>query len=240
MNDKQLGVDPSIQQLNGERYVEITRNGEIERLILTQLIKKQAVIVGRATTCWKAYREVDTSKESLIVKDSWQYEERPREGELIKEATDKGVQNIARYYHHETVQVDGKKDDTFENVRRGLMKVYGRTTFRQKSFIGPELPSSESLGRAVAGRAPSGSLLRKRSSSLAQMAHSPNKRSCSSRRSRDPATPAHNRIRRRVITLDAGKTIQKARSLKAVLNGLIGAINGRQRMLSTENLANVL
>jgi len=226
MNDKQLGVDPSIQQLDGKPYVEITRNGEIERLILTQLIKRQAVIAGRATTCWKAYRDGDESKESLIVKDSWQYEERPEEGELIKEATDKGVQNIARYYYHETVQVDGKNDDTIENVRRGLMKTCGRTTFRQKSFIGPELRSSESLGRAMVGRAPSGRLSRKRPSSSAQMAQSPNKRFCSSCRSRDPATPAHNRIRRRVVTLDAGKTIQKARSLKVVLNGMIGAING--------------
>ena len=240
MNDKQLGLDPTIQQSDGKRYMEVTRNGEIERLILTQLIKKQAVIAGRATTCWKAYRDGDESRESLNVKDSWQYEERPEEGGLIKEATDKGVRNIARYYHHETVQIDGKNDDTIENVRRALMKICGRTTFKQKSFIGPELPSSESLGRAVVGRAPSGSLSRKRSSSSAQMARSPNKRSCSSRRSRDPATPAHNRIRRRVITLDTGKTIQKARSLKAVLNGLIGAINGRQRILSTKNLANVL
>lgn len=51
--------------------MEVTRNGEIERLILTQLIKKQAVIAGRATTCWKAYCDGDESRESLNVKDSW-------------------------------------------------------------------------------------------------------------------------------------------------------------------------
>ena len=226
MNDMQLGLDPTIRQSDGKCYVEITRNDQIERLILTQLIKKQAVIAGRATTCWKAYRDGDKSKESLIVKDSWQYEERPEEGELIKEATDKGVRNIARYYHHETVQVGGKNDDTIENVRRGLMKTCGRTTFRQRSFVESEVPTSESLGRAVAGRTQSPSLSRKRSSSLAQMTPPPNKRSCSSRRSRDPATPTHNRNRRRVITRDAGKTIQEATSLVAVLNGLVGAING--------------
>ncbi len=60
----------------------------MERLVLTKLIKKQAVIIGRATSGWKAYREGDESKEPLIVKDSWQYEERPEEGELVKEATD--------------------------------------------------------------------------------------------------------------------------------------------------------
>jgi len=239
MNDEQLGLDPTIQQSDGKRYMEITRNDKIERLILTEDIQKQAVVVGRATTCWKAYRDGDESKEPLIVKDSWQYEERPEEGELIKEATDKGVRNIARYYHHETVQVGGKNDDTIKNVRRGFMKTCGRTTFRQKSFTGAESSASEALGRAVAGQAQSRSLSRKRSLSSAQMAPS-NKRSCSSRRSRDPAMPTHNRIRRRVITRDAGKTIQKANSLKAVLNGLIGAINGRCSILSTENLANRL
>ena len=95
--------------------MEVTRNGEIERFVLTNLIKKQAMNDGRAATCWKAYRDGDESN-TLIVKDSWQYEERPEEGELIKEATDKGVRNTARYFRHETVQVDGKIDAVFENV----------------------------------------------------------------------------------------------------------------------------
>lgn len=78
----------------------------------------------------------------------------------------------------------------------------------------------------MAGQAQSRSLSRKQLSSSAQMAPPPNKRSCSSRRLRDPVTPTHNRSRRRVITRDAGKTIQIATSLVAVLNGFIGAING--------------
>jgi hypothetical protein len=217
MNDVQLGLDPTIRQSDSKCYVEITRNDQIERLILTRLIKKQAMIAGRATTCWKAYRDGDKSKESLIIKDSWQYEERSEEGELIKKATDKGVQNIARYYHHETVQIDGKNDDIIENVRRGLMKTCGRNSFRQRLFVDSEVSTSESLGS---------SLSRKRSSSLVQITLSPNKRSRSSRRSRDSATSIHNRIRRRVITRDAGKTIQEATSLVAVLNGLVGAISG--------------
>ena len=145
MNDEHLGLDPTIQQLDGKRYVNITREGQVERLILTKLIKKQAMIVGRATTCWVAYRDGDKSKEPLIVKDSWQYEEQTEEGKLLQEATQKGVRNVARYYHHETVQIDGKDDDVFENVRRGLMKSCGRTLFRQKPFIEPELPSLEPL-----------------------------------------------------------------------------------------------
>ncbi len=101
MNDKQLGLDLMIQQIDGQRYVEITRDDQIERLILTEEIRKHAVVAGRATACWRAYCDKDQSKGPLVVKNSWQYEERPEEGELIKEATDKGVKNIARYYHHD-------------------------------------------------------------------------------------------------------------------------------------------
>jgi len=237
INNTQLGLDPTIQQSNGNCYVEIFRNDQKERLVLTKLIKKQAVIVGRATSCWKAYRDGDESKEPLIVKDSWQYEERPEEGELIKEATDKGVRNIARYYHHETVQVGGENDDTIKNVRRGFMKACGRTTFRQRSFIGAESSASEAWGRAVAGQAQSRSLSRKRSSSSAQMAPPPNKRSCSSRRSRDPVTPTHNRVHRRVITRDFGKPIYEASSPVALINGFIGAIHGKCIGISIKNIS---
>jgi Fungal protein kinase len=67
-------------------------------------------IAGRATTCWKAHREGDPQT-PLVVKDSWQYRERDEEGKLLCEATGKGVVNVARYYHHETVQVRGTDDD---------------------------------------------------------------------------------------------------------------------------------
>ena len=137
MTDEQLGLDPTIQGPERERYVEITRDGQVERLILTKSIKKQAAIVARGTTCWRAYRDTDKTKKPLIVKDSWQYEERPEEGLLIEEATNGGVENIARYYHHETVRVNGEIDDTLGNVRRGMMEACGRTSFRQKAVKKP-------------------------------------------------------------------------------------------------------
>lgn len=37
-------------------------------------------MVGRATTCWRAYREGDELQKPLVVKDSWQYPEREEEG----------------------------------------------------------------------------------------------------------------------------------------------------------------
>jgi hypothetical protein len=39
------------------------------------------------------------------MKDSWQYPERSKEGELLRESTKKDVVNVARYYHHRTVRV---------------------------------------------------------------------------------------------------------------------------------------
>ena len=51
MTDEQLGLDSTIQGPEGKRYVEIIRDSQVERLVLTKLIKKQAAIVSRAMTC---------------------------------------------------------------------------------------------------------------------------------------------------------------------------------------------
>ena len=161
MTDEQFGLDPTIQGPEGKRYVEIARDGQVERLILTAKIKKQAAIVSRATTCWRAYCDTDKTKKTLIIKDSWQYEERPEEGLLIEEATNRGVENITRYYHHETVRVDREIDDTLGNVRRGLMEECGRTTFRNKAFKEPDAPTSNSQGTAVTCQMRPPPLLRK-------------------------------------------------------------------------------
>ena len=234
MTDEQLGLDPTVQGPEGKRYVEITRGGQVERLILTKSIKKQAAIVARGTTCWKAYRDTDKTKKPLIVKDSWQYEERPEKGLLIEEATNRGVENIARYYHHETVRVHGEIDDTLGNVRRGLMKDCGRTTFRQRSFKTPGVTASESQGTVVAGQIQPPSLLRKRSSSSAQLEpQSSTKRFRSSFQSQEPEKSLHNRIHRRIVTRDAGKHIYEATSLGGIINGFLGAIHGEYVRISS-------
>ena len=150
MDDKLLGRDPTIQQSNGKCYIEVTRDDQIERLFLTEEIRKQVAIAGRAITCWRAYCDGDNSKEPLVVKGSWQYGERPEAGELIKEATSQGVRNIARYYHHETVQIDDIIDDIIGNVRGGSMQTCGRTTFRPKSFKKLGAQTSESLDNTIA------------------------------------------------------------------------------------------
>ena len=225
MDNEQLGLDPTIGRLDGNEFIEIVRNRQSERLILTKVLRRQAVIVGRATTCWRAYREGDVTKQPLILKDSWEYVERPEEGKLIKEATETGVKHIARYYHHETVQIGGKDDDVLTNVRRDRMKTCGRTSFRQRQSDKPYVSDPDASGKILAGRLESQSSSRKRSSSSIKNP-SPTKRSRSSQQSKDEDVTLHNRIHRRVVTRDSGKPIENASSLVSLLNGLIGAING--------------
>lgn len=166
-----------------------------------------------------------------IQRSAWSLKIRGNIRKGLKEATDKGAQHIARYYHHEKVQFDGKDDDTIGNVRRGLMKTCGRTTFRQKSSNKLEAETSGSLEKTVASRSQSRrqsrSNSRNRSSDSAHMATPLTKRSCSSLRSMDLGKSFHNRVHRRVITRDPGRPIQKASSRLAVITGLIGAISGK-------------
>jgi hypothetical protein len=104
MNEDGLGFDPTIITSDGERYIEIERDGQTQRLIIDEVMKRAPCIAGRATTCWKAHRKEDPQT-PLVVKDSWQYTDRDEEGILVQEANEKGVVNVARYYHHETVRV---------------------------------------------------------------------------------------------------------------------------------------
>lgn len=119
MSEAECGFDPTIITKDGRRFIEIEQNGHVERVVLEKLMKRAPCIAGRATTCWKARCEDDPGI-PLVVKDSWQYTERDEEGNLLQEATENGVVNVARYYHHATVCIRGKIDDVRDNVRGGL------------------------------------------------------------------------------------------------------------------------
>ncbi|GLB10438.1 hypothetical protein AtubIFM57258_006846 [Aspergillus tubingensis] len=120
MSDEQYGFDPTIIITeDGRRFIEIKKGGQVQRLFLEGLIKRTTCIAGRATTCWKAYREDDPGI-PLVAKDSWQDTEHDEEGSLLQEATNAGVVNVARYYHHSTVCIRGKVDDVRYNIRSGL------------------------------------------------------------------------------------------------------------------------
>ena len=117
------------------------------------------------------------------------------------------------------------------------MKACGRTTFRQRSFKTPGASASESQGPAVAGQMQPPSLLRKRSSSSAQLEPQfSTKRSRSSFQIRDPEKPLHNRVHRRIVTRDAGKHVYEASSLRGIINGFLGAIHGEYVRISIHNI----
>ena len=65
-----------------------------------------------------------------MIKDSWEFKEWPKEGLLLKETTEAGVKNVARYYHYKTVHIGGKIDDVRHNMRKGLSNADGRNPFQ--------------------------------------------------------------------------------------------------------------
>lgn len=117
MNDERLGFDPTIKMSeNQDQYIEIQKNGVREKIILDHLIVHSQDLVGRGTACWKAHSE-NCPSQPLVVKDSWHWVENQEEGELLKLALDSGVDNVARYYHHETVEVE---DATMWKLMSGM------------------------------------------------------------------------------------------------------------------------
>ncbi|KAG0157856.1 Tyrosine-protein kinase, active site [Penicillium digitatum] len=225
MSEEDCGFDPTIITKDGQRTIEIEQHGQTERLVLERLMTRTPCIAGRATTCWKAHLEEDPGT-PLVVKDSWQYTERDEEGELLEEATKRGVVNVARYYHHATVRIRGKTDDVRDNVRGGL-------DIRTASNYRPERLSLSTGTSATAaprkGRS-SGRSGVKRSSSQTGASLPPSKRSCSASPTKAPSNPLPNRVHRRVVLRDYGIPIYKASTRSALLAALEGCIAGHQSL----------
>ncbi|KAJ5712432.1 hypothetical protein N7493_008900 [Penicillium malachiteum] len=225
MSEADCGFDPTIMTHSGKRMIEIEHNGRTERLVLEQLMKRAPCIAGRATTCWKAYNEVDPDT-PLVVKDSWQYTERDEEGELLQEATERGVLNVARHYHHETVYVYGKADDVQENLRGGL-DVRTASNYRPERLVVLTGRTESDLPRI--GRN-SGRSSTKRSSSEIGVFLPPGKRPCSASPTKAFSTALPNRIHRRIVVRDYGKPIYKASTHAALLAALDACITGHESL----------
>ncbi|KAL2187716.1 hypothetical protein L209DRAFT_708640 [Thermothelomyces heterothallicus CBS 203.75] len=224
MNEEQLGFDPTITMQDGRRLATIKRNGQTERLVIDKLVRRAPCIAGRATTCWVAHREGEPGIK-FVIKDSWQHTEREEEGDLLKEATDKGVVNVARYYHHETVFVRGEIDEIRSNVRYGLNIMEATNYQPGRSEVSPGIST---VGALREGRSSTASL--KRSSSQTGAALPPSKRSCSASPTKADSSALPNRVHRRVILRDYGKPIYEASSLSALLAALEGCINGHESL----------
>lgn len=224
MNEEMLGFDPTIITAGAQKYIEIERNGQSERLILGEVMKRAPCISGRATTCWKAHHK-DDPHTPLVIKDSWQYTDRDEEGDLIQEATEKGAINVARYYHHETVRVRHSDDEIRNNVRKGL-DVTKATNYRSGRAMLPSSTNALSISRK--GRSSSSGV--KRPSSETDAALPPSKRSCSASPTKPNPDALSNRIHRRVILRDYGKPIYKASSRATLLAALVGCIEGHESL----------
>lgn len=220
LNEEQLGFDPTIITAGGKRYIEIERDNHTERLVIDEVVKRVPCVAGRATTCWRAHREGDDSRTSLVIKDSWQFPEREEEGELLREATDKDVVNVARYYHHQTVCVGGQDDDIRGSVRRGLDITKARN-YRPES----SMPSPSTAGRHVSRMSRSSSVSGRKRSSSASAPLPPTKRTYSSSPIKGGRATA-TRVHRRVIIRDYGKPIHMASSKSSLLAALEGCITG--------------
>ncbi|KAJ5215349.1 uncharacterized protein N7498_001756 [Penicillium cinerascens] len=225
MSEEQCGFDPTIITRDGERFIEIERNGQTERLVLESLMSRAPCIAGRATTCWKAHREAEPGV-PLVVKDSWQYAERDEEGELLQEATERGVVNVARHFHHVTIRIRDQDDDVQGNVRAGL-------DIRTASNYRPERSApSTGTGTTDGPRKSRGSgrSSLKRSSSQTGAFLPPNKRPCSASPTKASINPLPNRVHWRIILRDYGKPIYKASTRTALLAALEGCITGHHSL----------
>jgi hypothetical protein len=151
----------------------------------------------------------------------------------LREATNKGVVNVARYYHHETVCVGGKDDDIRSNIRERL-DITKAANYQRESSMLP--PSTSAVGAPWKGRS-SSNTGRKRSSSRTNALLPPGKRSCSSSPTKAGSNAVPNRVYRRVIVRDYGKAIYKASSRAALLETVDGCIEGHESLYTKTTTA---
>ncbi|KAL8728302.1 MAG: hypothetical protein Q9181_005385, partial [Wetmoreana brouardii] len=233
MTDEQLGLDPTIQTIDGKQFLRVTRDYRSEQIFLVERLSHD-LLEGLLLEGW--------SKDTLVVKDSWEYEEKSEGGMLFKEATELGVKNVAGYYYHETVRVGHHTDDTLTHIRGGSM-TGSQNFFRQSRGLQKTDGSAlESQAIAAAGQTQHPQSSRKRSAYTAEMA----KRSWTEKYrtekyrtsvgSSKTSEPLHTRIHRRMITYYVGKAIYKASTLKDTINGFLGAIEGPKSLVE----ANIL
>ncbi|KAH7007843.1 LOW QUALITY PROTEIN: uncharacterized protein B0I36DRAFT_378718 [Microdochium trichocladiopsis] len=220
ISEEELSFDPTIITASNKRFIKIERDGSTKRLIINELMQRARYIASRATTCWKAHLKGHAQT-------PLQYPERDKEGELLREATGQGVVNVARYYHHETVQVHGTDDDIRSNVRGGL-DVTTATNYRpERSMPPPSIIASRASRR---GRSSSRATSKKRSSSQIGAPLPPSKRSCSASPTKAGGDALPNRVHRRVILRNYGKPIYKASSRSALLIAMEGCIEGHESL----------
>ncbi|KAG6096894.1 hypothetical protein E4U30_001166 [Claviceps sp. LM220 group G6] len=228
MSEEDLGFDCSI------KGPDLTVDGADGKKRQMDIAKpdgsKECILVGQQPAGKLTSKMIRSPETILVVKDSWQEVKRDEEGDMLLLATRRGVVNVARHYHHETVQIRGMNDDVRACVRRGLDRATASNSAQSDSESSRRAPS-ERLRKRGTSTNPSTSG-KEEDSGL-----HPRKRICSS----SPTGSAHkprielptelgNRVHRRVIVRDYGKAIYKASSRQALLACLEGCIKGHQSL----------
>ncbi|KAA1107311.1 hypothetical protein PGT21_009769 [Puccinia graminis f. sp. tritici] len=129
-----LGFDSSFIDIAGQAstatrespIIQIGTEPNRQELIIDRLIFRAHSICGRGTTCWQAHLSGD-ERTKFVVKDSWQPAHRTEEGVMLREVTEKNIPHMARYYHHEDVQVANQIVDIESHVRAGIIFRNGQT-----------------------------------------------------------------------------------------------------------------
>ncbi|TGZ76577.1 hypothetical protein EX30DRAFT_375391 [Ascodesmis nigricans] len=223
MREEELGYDTTICKDGGKQYISVVRNGKEERFLIDQVMHRQSSIIGRGTTCWKV--TLKGSNEKFVIKDSWQYEGKVDEGELLKEITKKSVQNVAHCYHSEIVRIGDMNDDLHGNVRKEI-----------NLYSGKKLkPRQNHLTTALSKTTSSNSTLRKRVAPTT-LESSIRKKSRSNSEGGNGNGSALNRFHKRIIMSRCGKPLYMAGTRIGVLKGLIGAISGHQNLFRNKIL----
>lgn len=196
-SESELGFDPTIEKKGDVCFIKIKREDQEteETIILEKPIRQTASIVGRSTSCWAAHLKEDPAKR-FIVKDTWQLPESVDEGELLKKARNSGIENIAKYYHHYRVQVDGKFDDVLKNIRSGFKPKWSGAISKRVVFT-----KNDEHDTKVAGhKRKRGSIPRRPAISIRAF--------------------QTNRIHHRMIISTIGKPLHKIESLENLLKAL--------------------
>jgi hypothetical protein len=214
MTEEELGYDTTISKDGEQRYIPVVRDGIKERFIIEGMIHRQASIIGRGTTCWKA--KLEGSDGMFVVKDSWQYEGRADEGALLTECTPSRY--LAPCHYSETVRIGEMDDDLCGNVRKKIGLSSGvKWKWKGHSTAGfSTSASSSSLNKRVA------------SITLENTAQG-GSRTITKGEGGNDSTPNRsnsNRLHKRIIMSRYGKPLYLAETRVGLLRGLIDGISG--------------
>ncbi|KAG9236064.1 hypothetical protein BJ875DRAFT_541575 [Amylocarpus encephaloides] len=106
MTDAELGLNTFIKHDSNGKYIVVR---DVRISLEDKPIFSTKAIVCRGTTCYRGRRGDSTEWEN-VVKFAWPSDKREREGELLKLAKERGVTNIAMWFSHEQIVIDGYPD----------------------------------------------------------------------------------------------------------------------------------